>query len=81
MTSNDTGENNVAIGFHALDGTTTENQNIAIGNLAGSSYTSNEFNNILIGSNQTGTVGKLDVIRIGDAQTKCWYLWINFIYR
>lgn len=58
---------NTAIGSGALNTATTPSGVIAIGYQAGSSYTTNESNNIVIGS--TGTIADSGVIRIGTQAT------------
>lgn len=77
-----TGDGNIGIGHAAgwdvagMTGLTTGIRNIMIGYTAGSAYTSNESNNILIGS--IGVVGEDDTITIGqfeageDPQTRCF---------
>ena len=60
-------DSNVAVGREALGFVLTGGFNIAVGELAGSAYTTNESNNITIGS--TGVIGDHDLIRIGTAGT------------
>lgn len=60
-----TGTDNVAVGDGSLSAVITGIQNLCLGSNTGSSYTSSESNNILIGFNVTGTVGESNVLRIG----------------
>ena len=62
-----TGDNNTAIGTHALENLLTGSDNIALGSAAGSALTTSESNNIDIGSN--GVVGDSGTIRIGTVGT------------
>lgn len=76
------GSNNIGIGSStfnpgANNGLKTGSGNIAIGTTAGNAYLAAESNNILIGTNQTGTLGESNVTRIGlggagAAATKCF---------
>jgi len=61
---------NTAAGFGVLDNLVSGSNNIAIGTLAGTNYTTNESNNILLGS--FGTVGDSQTIRIGRTQTAAY---------
>ena len=69
---NDLVGQNIAVGNNALSSLTSGSNNIAIGALgifgAGSNYTSNETNNIIIGN--LGTTGDQNVIRIGTQGTQ-----------
>ncbi len=60
-----TGSNNTTIGFNSLANAVTSINNIVIGSIpvGGDSYTTNESNNILIGS--AGIIGESNTIRIG----------------
>ena len=68
-----TGIYNTAIGQSSLtaasntSGVTTGSNNVTLGRLAGSNYTSSESSNILIGSSVGGTVGESNTLRIGNA--------------
>ncbi len=63
-----TGANsNVAVGREALGFVRTGSGNIGVGESAGSAYTSNEANNIAIGS--PGVIGDSSLIRIGTSGT------------
>jgi hypothetical protein len=62
-TLNTTSSNNTGIGLGALDKITTGAYNTALGNVAGSSYTSSESSNIVIG--HVGVASESNVIRIG----------------
>lgn len=61
-----TGTRNAGFGEGSINGITTGNDNIGIGYTAGSSYTSSESSNICIGSQNTGTLGESNVLRIGN---------------
>ena len=61
---NTTGTLNTAVGNQTLINIDTGNDNIALGNLAGSSLTLSDSKNILIG--HTGIAGNNQIIRIGD---------------
>ena len=61
---------NTAAGFAVLDNLVSGANNIAIGTLAGTNYTTNESNNILLGS--FGTVSDQQTIRIGRTQTAAY---------
>lgn len=61
---------NTSIGFASMDNLVSGTNNIAVGVLAGTNYTTNESNNILIGS--FGTVGDNQTIRIGRTQTAAY---------
>src|SRR5579862_7470740 len=58
-----------AVGTGALQDSTSGTSNTALGYLAGSSYTSLESNNILVGANVLGAVGESDYLRIGATAT------------
>ncbi len=60
------GTNNTGIGYQALTGVTTGDNNVAIGKSAGSAYTSAEANNICIGSSVNGTASENNTLRIGS---------------
>ncbi len=64
LSSNVTGNNNTAVGINALQHVIEGQGNIAFGNLGGSSFTSNESNNIDIGS--LGVAGESATTRIGN---------------
>lgn len=74
---------NTAYGFSSLDQLTTGSTNIAIGSSAGTSLTTTESNNIIIGS--PGIVGDNNTIRIGldgsgtGQQNQCFIAGINGI--
>jgi hypothetical protein len=51
-----------------LGSLTTGNNNVAIGNGVGSSYTTSKSNNIIIGTTVSGTAGESNKIRIGFTQ-------------
>ena len=77
LQANTTGTKNVALGSQALEYVATGTNNVALGYEAGSAYTSNESNNIVIGSNGVagdGSVANHGVIRIGTvgSQTTCF---------
>lgn len=61
--SSSTQTRNSAFGVNSLYNLVTGTDNIAVGSLAGSSYTSSESSNIVIGN--TGTISESNVIRIG----------------
>lgn len=61
---------NTAAGFSVLDNLVSGSNNIALGVLAGTNYTSNESNNIVIGS--FGTAADANTIRIGRTQTAAY---------
>lgn len=58
---------NTALGNNSLDNLLTGTNNIAIGELAASSYTGSESSNIIIGN--TGTISESHIIRIGTQGT------------
>lgn len=58
-----TGNSNTSIGTTALNFITSGSNNIGIGQLAGTSYTSTESSNIVIGN--SGTIADANTIRIG----------------
>lgn len=60
-----TGSHNVCIGQSSANGPLTASYNVLIGSATGTSYTGAESSNILIGANNTGTVGESNVLRIG----------------
>lgn len=66
LTLVDTGSNNIAIGG-ALNGAASVSRNIVIGGTSGSSYTTNESDNILI--NNVGVVGESNIMRLGTTGT------------
>lgn len=67
-----TGAANVAVGRGALQNLVSGTTNVCVGNSAGSVYTTNESNNILVGAN-TGVIAESATIRIGtDTQTTCY---------
>lgn len=61
---------NCGYGFGALDNLVSGDNNVAIGVLAGTNYTTNETNNILISS--FGSVGESNTTRIGRTQTDAY---------
>ncbi len=61
---------NCGYGFGALDNLVSGDNNVAIGVLAGTNYTTNETNNVLISS--FGTVGESNTTRIGRTQTAAY---------
>lgn len=61
------GSNNVAIGQSCLLQLTTGSNNTCIGQGTGTSYTSSESSNIIIGSGIAGTAAESGVIRIGNS--------------
>lgn len=61
---------NSALGFAAMDNLVSGSNNIAIGTLSATNYTTNESNNIIIGG--FGTIGDNQTIRIGRTQTACY---------
>jgi hypothetical protein len=67
------GGENVAVGFHSGSGLTTGSNNILIGAGAGSSYSGNESDNILVGSNP-GILGESQVIRIGNGSIQACFI-------
>lgn len=62
------GQSNTGVGAQVLNSLTTGDNNVCIGALAGSTYTGDEDNNILISN--VGVVGEDNVIRIGTAGTQ-----------
>ncbi len=64
---NNNAGNNTAVGTYALNQITSGFLNIAIGKLAGGSYTGGEHENIVIGN--PGSVGESNTIRIGTPGT------------
>lgn len=66
MTSVTTASLNVAIGVTTLPNLTTGNWNIVIGTGSGGSYNGSETSNILIASNNTGTNGESNTLRLGS---------------
>lgn len=62
------GDENIAIGEAALSSLLTGVYNIAIGTSSGTSYTTNEESNIVLGN--VGVVGESNTIRIGDIATQ-----------
>ncbi len=67
-TSND----NTCLGANSLNNLLTGLNNVCIGGTTGFNYTGAESNNIILGYDVRGTVGESQVIRIGNAQTKCF---------
>lgn len=67
------GYSNTAVGKGSLNSVLTGLNNTAIGSYAGSSYTSNESNNISIGNLCGGVVGESNVTRIGEGQTSAYF--------
>ena len=61
---------NTAVGFAVMDNLVSGTNNIALGTLAATNYTTNESNNIIIGS--FGTIADQDTIRIGRTQTAAY---------
>jgi hypothetical protein len=68
MSGATTGDSNSIFRRAALASLTTCNNNIAVGNGVGSSYTMAKLNNIIIGTTVSGTVGESNKIRIGSIQ-------------
>lgn len=63
---------NTAVGCNSLSTLKTGAQNTCIGFSSGSSYTTSESGNIIVGSGVTGTALESNTIRIGNTQTKCF---------
>lgn len=66
------GNDTVAIGYQSLNQITTGGSNVAVGYQSGTSYTSTESFNILIGNSVTGTLGESNATRIGSNQSTCY---------
>ena len=66
------GNDTVAIGYQSLNQITTGGSNVAVGYQAGTSYTSTESFNIVIGNSVTGTLGESNATRIGSNQSTCY---------
>jgi hypothetical protein len=68
-----------AIGALALGSITGGLHNVAVGYNSGTAYTGTESDNILIGTDVTGTLGESGVIRIGveGTQTECFIAGIS----
>jgi hypothetical protein len=69
LRANTSGARNTGVGAGALENLASGDDNTTIGELAGSSYSGTESNNICIGSGTGGTAGESNAIRIGDAST------------
>jgi hypothetical protein len=68
MVATTTGGFNCALGRASLASLTTGNNNIAIGYGAGTSYTTSESYNIIIGTSVSGTATESNKIGIGATQ-------------
>lgn len=66
------GTANTAIGYQALSQLVSGNGNVIIGQGSGTSYTTNESNNIIIGTAILGTAAESAVTRIGEGQSECY---------
>jgi hypothetical protein len=66
LATSTTGGANTAVGEGALFTVDTGSANVAIGALAGASYTGDETSNICIGAGTGGSAGDNNTIRIGD---------------
>lgn len=73
------GIDNTAVGASALGSLDNGLNNVAVGNHAGANYASDESGNIVIGSNNFGTLGENFTIRIGveGTQTTTFMAGIN----
>ena len=67
-----TGTNNTAYGYQSGVAIETGSKNCFYGDLAGSSLTGADHENIMIGSGVTGTAGDVHTTRIGTGILKCW---------
>jgi hypothetical protein len=72
MNLNTSGNQNCGIGASSLSVIRTGSNNTCIGYSTGSNYSAAEANNVLIGSNLTGTAGESNVTRIGNGATSCF---------
>ncbi len=72
-----TGSENCGYGESTLASLISGTGNIAIGFDAGSSYTTSESFNIIIGTGINGTVGESRITRIGSGQSKCFIAGID----
>jgi hypothetical protein len=71
--TNGTPNFSVIIGWEALQGAVFPANNVVIGAGAGSAYNASEQNNILLGTNVTGTAGENNAIHIGGTSaTQCF---------
>lgn len=77
LTNLQSGSNNLGFGVIALQNLVSGDNCIGIGRAAGQAYTTNESNNICIGSSVTGTLGENNVIRIGNSSAQCFISGIN----
>lgn len=66
MTAATSGGFNVAIGGSSLSALTTGQANVCVGTTTATSYTGAESSNIILGYNNTGTLGESNVLRIGN---------------
>ncbi len=66
------GVSNTAVGYSSLFQLDTGSSNVAIGHNAGSSYTTSESSNIIIGASINGTAGESNITRIGSGQSACY---------
>jgi hypothetical protein len=72
LQDNGTGDNNTCCGYNSLRNLNGGSNNTCLGYSTGSSYTTNETNNLLLGYNITGTLGESNVTRLGGTQTHCY---------